>query len=88
MLALDDQHDGLVLRRLAVDCGHGAQALDLVRRPVLLLAVRRAVQRAPAQGTLSRCLAVAIRALRINSFLRMEDTCHRRSHHLILGSPS
>lgn len=52
MLALDDEHDGLVLLGVRVYGGHGAQALDLMRSPVLFLAVGRAVRRAAAERTL------------------------------------
>ena len=74
MLALDDQHDRLMLLGVRMDGGYGAQAFDLMRRPVFLLAVRRAVRRAPAQRTFGRCLAVAVCALHRKTDLKGWDT--------------
>jgi hypothetical protein len=60
--ALDDQHDGASLR----DGGGGivdADAVGLVRRPVLALAEGGAVGRAPTQRALCERLAIAVGAL-------------------------
>lgn len=75
MLTLDDQHDRLMLLGIRVNGGYGSQAFNLMRRPVLLLAVRRAVRGAPAERAFGWRLPVAIWTLHEQTlFLKRGDT--------------